>query len=108
MRARDGDTLLQAFSKSKPFVITEASARKPMKVAPKTFATGLRPGGDYRGIMFGDDDLDCFRTNVVREVNWVQRKPLTFEPEDDAGSGVFVRWAKEGARYVVTEMGFYF
>jgi hypothetical protein len=106
--AKDVARLLHSFSKSRPFSIVECNSRRRIRATPEKFAAGMAPEGDYRGLMFGDDDLDNIRYWAAQAGPWTEFKHLTFGPELQRDPPVFVRWIKEKDRFVVDELSFPF
>jgi hypothetical protein len=113
MKARDGRRVLQCFSKKRPFLMTQTGMGDPVSThySVRQLERGLAAGGDFRRVFFGDDDGDSLRDFFEHENGWSAYKPLAFVPtsavhESSAKQLVIVRWAKDGARYVVAELSF--
>ena len=110
LKARDVEGLLQCFSRSASFHFTTTNMRDDG--APFNYMQlqkGLMPCGDFVDAIFGDDGDDSLRDYVEHSSTapWLRTSGMRFVPPGyDAHSLVFVRWRKEGGRYVVAEIGF--
>lgn len=107
---RDGDALLQCFSRKKGFLLTGTSdtPHDSMRFSYVQLEKGLKPGGDFVGILFGGEGDDNFRDYVEQTAGraWRTKRPGVFIPPIEYSLPVFVRWRKEGKRYVVEEIAF--
>jgi hypothetical protein len=111
MKAKDTSVLLDCFEKGGTWLSVN-TVEKPWQKAKLTYdnlAAGIRPGGDYRGFLFGDDGEDSFR-NYFTEANgapWKSAGKQKFEPPGASREQpTYVQWKKQGPRYVVSEIAF--
>jgi hypothetical protein len=107
---RNVPRVLACFSRTKPWYVTTTGGKKALR-SRYTFAqleTGLKDGGDFRGVLLGDDPDDNLRDQIEETGRrpWRARGPATFVPPDDDTVNVFVKWRTEGNRYVVEEIAF--
>jgi hypothetical protein len=105
---RDVQRVLECFSRTQPWYLTTTGGKKPRR-SRYTFAqlqAGLKDGGDFRGVLLGDDPDDNLRDQIEQTGRraWRAQAPARFVPPDDTVN-VFVKWRKEGKRYVVAEIG---
>jgi hypothetical protein len=115
LRTKDSSLLLSCFSHKRTFYLvtsgTESATRSAFKY--EQLSKGLRPGGDFRGFLFGDDDADDSLANMV----WDEGKPLQWLPDSNTTfvpashrptpgeAPLFaVSWAREGPGFVVREI----
>jgi hypothetical protein len=106
---RDVHRVLECFSRGRPWYLTTTGGKKPRR-SRYTFVqlgAGLKDGGNFRGVLLGDDPDDNLRDQIEQTGRraWRAQSPTTFVPPDDTVN-VFVKWRREGNRYVVEEIGF--
>lgn len=110
LQDKNVDALLSCFSRKKGFLLTGTSdtPHDSMRFSYAKLEQGLKPGGDFVGILFGGEGDDNFRDYVAqtRGAAWQSKGPATFVPPADYSLPVFVRWKKEGKRFVVEEIAF--
>lgn len=110
MQAKDVDLLLDCFARTGwQNVNTVEKPWERTKLTYDDLAAGLKPGGDYRGFLFGEDGDDSFRNFFTGPSNapWKRTSNSRFEPaESSPDQPTYVQWKKQGARYVVSEIAF--
>jgi hypothetical protein len=110
LHAKDAAAFLQCFSHKKGFLLTGTSDKPhdSMRFSYPKLEQGLKPGGDFVGILFGGEGDDNFRDYVEQSggAAWRSKQPNVFVPPIEPSLPVFVRWRKEGKRFVVEEIAF--
>jgi hypothetical protein len=110
LHAQDAESFLQCFSRKKGFLLTGTSDKPhdSMRFGYAKLEQGLKPGGDFVGILFGGEGDDNFRDYVEQSgaAAWRSKQPTVFVPPIEPSLPVFVRWRKEGGRFVVEEIAF--
>jgi hypothetical protein len=110
LQERNVESLLQCFSRKKSFFLTGTSStpHDKSRFSYAQLETGMKPGGDFVGILFGGEGDDNFR-DYVKETGgraWRSKPAGIFVPPIDHNLTVFVRWRREGNRWVVEEIAF--
>jgi hypothetical protein len=118
LRTKNADLLLGCFSKKRVFGLTSTGQGKPQRsrFTYSQLAGGIAPGGDFVGVMFGEDGLDSvyyYATEGNENGPWLLRSSATFVPSlyvpsPGESALVSVSWVKEGKRYVINEIAFPF
>lgn len=106
LRNRDVEEFLSLFSRKKAWHYIGTLTR-PVQVERVTYSQLerdlRRKSGWYEALIDAGPD-DCFRNHVVASEGrpWVLKGKMTFVPPDAGNDmSVFVRWRKEGERWVV-------
>jgi hypothetical protein len=92
-------------------VTAEGGGRRATHFTSKQLKVGLREGGDFRDVIFGDDGDDSLRSIVLmtKGTRWRMSDAYTFVPPSEAADPpIFVKWRLDDGRPVIQEIGFPF
>ena len=104
VRARDRPQLAGFFPTTGKLVVVN-TLEKPFEraaIAADRLARQLRPGGDLDDLLFGDDGFRDYVTRDHRQ-RWRPRG-TTFVPPYATGPPVWLKWRREGERWVIDEI----
>jgi hypothetical protein len=102
--------ILAAFSRQspwhyQPYEIGTLRARKAVSVSPGQMARDFRQRRNWYDFFTAEPNGYTFRVNFMRSNRWRKRGSDTFvAPDSDTGK-TYIKWRREGNRWVIAEIG---
>jgi hypothetical protein len=103
-------TIFAAFSRQspwryQPYEIGSGRRLPEVTVTPEKMAQDFQQKADWYNFFMEDPDGYTFRVNFIHGKPWKKRGADTFVAPDSSTGNTYVKWRREGPKWVIGEIG---